>query len=214
MSTAGAYTAIHLVCLVYGILMGSALASYGCVIAERLPRGEALSRRSRCACGRQLQAVEIVPIFGWLLCRGRARCCGVRVPRSFLIAELLAGVVGGAAAGVGAVVATRGAPLLGAAIGVVGLASCLVVTVALRWPPRVNDRPQQPDPAEDAVGVPPRSTQTPSRRAHLGRAWPARPHPGAAEEKTTENQSHQRVSGHLPHVEMATGPPPSVGGTP
>jgi hypothetical protein len=186
MSTASAYTLIHVICAVYGILMGSALASYGCVIAERVPRGEALSRRSHCACGRQLKAVEIIPIFGWLLCRGKARCCGARVPRSFLITELLAGLMGGLAASVGAVVATRGAPLPGVAIGVAGLALCLVVTIALRWP-RMNDRPQDQPPG---------------------------PHPGAAEEKTTENQSHQRVSGHLPHVEMATGPPPSVGGRP
>lgn len=125
--------AVHLVMVVYGVLMGAALASYGCVIAERIPRGETLGGRSHCECGRQLRAVELAPVFGWLACRGRARCCGAKIPTGYLIAELLAGVLGGLAAGAGSVLVVRGSILLGVAIGVIGLAVCLGATVALRW---------------------------------------------------------------------------------
>lgn len=126
--------AVHVVWVVYGVLMGAALASYGCVIAERVPQGETLGGRSHCACGRQLRAVELAPIFGWLRCRGRARCCGAKIPAGYLVAELLVGLLGGTVAGVGSVLAARGSLLLGVAIAVVGLAACLGATVALRWP--------------------------------------------------------------------------------
>ena len=128
--------AVHVVWAVYGALMGAALASYGCVIAERVPRGETLGGRSHCVCGRQLRAVELVPVLGWLACRGCARCCGARLPIGYLVAELLAGVLGGTVAAVGSVLASRGSFWLGVALAVLVLAACLAVTVALRWPRR------------------------------------------------------------------------------
>lgn len=126
--------AVHAVWAVYGALMGAALASYGCVIAERVPRGETLGGRSHCACGRQLRAVELAPVLGWLACRGRARCCGARLPIGYLVAELLAGVLGGISATTGSVLAARGSLLGGVAVAVLGLAACLGVVVAARWP--------------------------------------------------------------------------------
>ena len=126
--------AIHVVWAVYGALMGAALASYGCVIAERVPRGETLGGRSHCACGRQLRAAELAPVLGWIACRGRARCCGARLPLGYLVAELLAGVLGGTSAAAGSVLAARGSLLGGVTLAVVGLTICLAATVALRWP--------------------------------------------------------------------------------
>lgn len=126
--------AVDVVWAVYGALMGAALASFGCVIAERVPRGETIGGRSHCACGRHLRAVELAPVLGWLACRGRARCCGARLPIGYLVAELLAGVLGGTVAAVGSVIASHGSLLLGVAIAVLGLAACLGATVAARWP--------------------------------------------------------------------------------
>lgn len=126
--------AVHVVWAVYGALMGAALASYGCVIAERVPRGETLGGRSHCACGRQLRAAELAPVLGWVACRGRARCCGARLPIGYLVAELLAGVLGGTVAAVGSVLASQGSLWLGVAIAVLGFAACLGATVTLRWP--------------------------------------------------------------------------------
>lgn len=74
--------------VLFGAVLGACLASFGCVVAERLPRRESLGGRSHCACGRQLHAYENVPILGWLALRGRTRCCGVRLPARYLIAEV------------------------------------------------------------------------------------------------------------------------------
>lgn len=80
---------------VYGALIGSALASFACVIGYRGPRHESFfGGRSHCACGRQLRAYENVPVLGWVRVWGRARCCGARIPVKYVAAEL-----GGAVAG-------------------------------------------------------------------------------------------------------------------
>lgn len=108
----------------YGALLGAALASFLCVLAERLPRHERIGGRSHCACGRQLRARENVPIASWLVLRGRTPCCGARIPVYYLAAEFL-GAVGCALAlalfGVG----------LGCALGALGLL-CLYGAGAVR----------------------------------------------------------------------------------
>jgi leader peptidase (prepilin peptidase)/N-methyltransferase len=67
--------------------LGMVLASFLCVVAERVPRGESLMGRSHCVCGRQLDGSENIPVFGWLLSRGRARCCGAKIPARYVLSE-------------------------------------------------------------------------------------------------------------------------------
>jgi leader peptidase (prepilin peptidase)/N-methyltransferase len=88
--------------VVFGFLMGGAIASFACVVVERAVTGESINGRSHCACGRQLKVYENVPIAGWLLSRGRARCCGAKLPASYLYAEL-AGAFGWAVCGLAGV---------------------------------------------------------------------------------------------------------------
>ena len=76
-----------------GGMLGGSLASFLAVVVERVPRGETLTGRSLCACGRVLRATENIPIIGWLAAGGRASCCGARIP-----AALLAGETAGVAA--------------------------------------------------------------------------------------------------------------------
>jgi leader peptidase (prepilin peptidase)/N-methyltransferase len=78
---------------VVAFVFGAAIASFLCVVAERLPRREPLGGRSRCACGRQLRASENIPILGWLRVGGRARCCNSRIPPSYLLSELAGGTI-------------------------------------------------------------------------------------------------------------------------
>ncbi|HEX6153937.1 MAG TPA: prepilin peptidase [Solirubrobacterales bacterium] len=71
---------------VWGLMVGSFLT----VVAHRVPRGESVvAPRSRCPeCGAQIAAYDNVPVFSWLLLRGRARCCGVSIPVRYPATEL------------------------------------------------------------------------------------------------------------------------------
>jgi leader peptidase (prepilin peptidase)/N-methyltransferase len=91
-----------------GLLVGAATGSFAGVVVERLPAGRTPNGRSVCVCGRQLRGWENVPLLSWLLLRGRARCCGARIPAWYLGVEAVAAAVGltaGAIAGVVGVVA-------------------------------------------------------------------------------------------------------------
>jgi prepilin signal peptidase PulO-like enzyme (type II secretory pathway) len=73
--------------------VGAALGSFAGVVADRVPRGESLGGRSHCVCGQQIAARDNVPIVGYLARRGRARCCGARIPWWFPAMELAGAVV-------------------------------------------------------------------------------------------------------------------------
>jgi leader peptidase (prepilin peptidase) / N-methyltransferase len=71
-------------------LGGLVAGSFISVVAHRVPRGESIvGPRSRCpACGTQIAAYDNVPVFSWLLLRGRARCCGARISPRYPLVEL------------------------------------------------------------------------------------------------------------------------------
>jgi prepilin signal peptidase PulO-like enzyme (type II secretory pathway) len=64
-------------------------ASFACVVAERGGRGERPDGRSRCVCGRVIPMYRNIPVVSWLLQRGRAACCGARIPAWYFLAEAL-----------------------------------------------------------------------------------------------------------------------------
>lgn len=76
-------------------LGGLVAGSFVSVVAHRVPRGESiLGPRSRCpSCGTQIAAYDNVPLFSWLLLRGRARCCGAPISRRYPLVELSLGVL-------------------------------------------------------------------------------------------------------------------------
>ena len=74
--------------VLYGVFLGGCLASFGCVVSERVPAGLGIGGRSVCACGRQLTALENIPVLGWARVGGRARCCDARLPVRYLLWEL------------------------------------------------------------------------------------------------------------------------------
>jgi prepilin signal peptidase PulO-like enzyme (type II secretory pathway) len=76
-------------------LFGAATASHIGLIADRLPRKEQFLRgRSHCEnCDRLLAWWEEFPFFGWLLCRGKCRSCGCKIPISYMILELTGGLI-------------------------------------------------------------------------------------------------------------------------
>ncbi|HEY6795551.1 MAG TPA: prepilin peptidase [Kineosporiaceae bacterium] len=65
----------------FAVPVGLAVGSFLNVVIARVPAGESVVRpRSRCpACGSPIAARDNVPLLGWLMLRGRARCCGARI---------------------------------------------------------------------------------------------------------------------------------------
>ena len=73
-------------------VLGAAAGSFLCCCADRYAAGEGLlpTGRSRCvACGHVLGAGELIPLFSYLLSRGRCRRCGGAIPRRCFAAEIL-----------------------------------------------------------------------------------------------------------------------------
>lgn len=87
------------VLLTLGFALAAALASFACVVGERVPAGHPVTGRSHCVCGRQLTARENIPVAGWVRARGVARCCGSRIPTRYVLAETGAGLAGLAVTG-------------------------------------------------------------------------------------------------------------------
>lgn len=81
---------LTVVAVAFGLVLGSFLN----VVIHRLPRGENIAfPGSRCpACGTAIRAFDNVPLLGWLLLRGRARCCKVAISPRYPLVELLGGL--------------------------------------------------------------------------------------------------------------------------
>lgn len=75
----------------YAFILGASVASFLAVVAERIPQRRSIGGRSRCVCGRQLTGADLVPIVSWVAQRGKARCCGSRIPTSLVIGEIACG---------------------------------------------------------------------------------------------------------------------------
>ena len=77
--------------LFFGLIWGSFLN----VVIYRLPREMSVVRpASHCpGCGKPIAGYDNVPVFGYLLLRGRARCCGVKMSPRYPLVELLGGLI-------------------------------------------------------------------------------------------------------------------------
>lgn len=76
--------------LVVVFFWGLAFGSFLTVVAHRVPRGESVvAPRSRCpGCGTGIAAYDNVPVFSWLLLRGRSRCCDSRISARYPLTEI------------------------------------------------------------------------------------------------------------------------------
>lgn len=76
--------------LVLAFVGGLVFGSFLTVVAHRVPRGESVvGGRSHCPrCGAQIAAYDNVPVFSWLILRGRSRCCGERISARYPLTEL------------------------------------------------------------------------------------------------------------------------------
>jgi leader peptidase (prepilin peptidase)/N-methyltransferase len=71
----------------FGLLFGSFLN----VVIHRLPRGQSIVRgRSMCPqCGKSIHWYDNIPLFSWLVLRGKCRACGWKIPARYPLVELL-----------------------------------------------------------------------------------------------------------------------------
>lgn len=77
--------------LFFGLIWGSFLN----VVIYRVPREMSVVRpASHCpGCGKPIAGYDNVPVFSYLLLRGRARCCGARMSPRYPLVELLGGLL-------------------------------------------------------------------------------------------------------------------------
>ncbi len=69
---------------------GACVGSFLNVCIHRLPKGESvITPASRCACGQPIPFWLNIPLVGWLLLRGRARCCGTKISVRYPLVELI-----------------------------------------------------------------------------------------------------------------------------
>jgi leader peptidase (prepilin peptidase)/N-methyltransferase len=82
---------LRVLAFVFGALWGSFLN----VVIYRVPRGMSVVRpRSHCpACEKPIAGWDNIPIFSYLILRGRARCCGAKMSARYPLVELIGGVM-------------------------------------------------------------------------------------------------------------------------
>src|SRR5215218_7692536 len=81
--------------LIVALFGGLVVGSFVTVVGYRVPRGESIvGPRSRCTtCGAQIAAYDNIPVFSWVVLRGRSRCCGDRISPRYPLTELGLGVL-------------------------------------------------------------------------------------------------------------------------
>lgn len=118
---------------VYLVLVALLMGSFINLAADRVPRGESLIRpRSHCrSCGRVLNAVDLLPVAGYVVRGGHCASCGVAIGLSSPVIEALCG---------GAMLAALRLLGLwpGALVGFVAIALVGAVAVGLRRLRRVT----------------------------------------------------------------------------
>ncbi len=75
-------------------ILGALLTSFYHVLGERLPKQETIQGRSHCdTCQHELRWIDIIPIFGYLINRGKCHFCNSRISICHLWIELLGGAL-------------------------------------------------------------------------------------------------------------------------
>lgn len=80
----------HLFAPLLFLVAGLVLGSFGNVLVARVPEGQPITGRSRCMrCLKTLGFSELVPVFSWLLQRGKCRGCDAPVSWQYPLVETL-----------------------------------------------------------------------------------------------------------------------------
>ncbi len=76
-------------------LLGTVMGSFfDCIAVRRARKESVIKGRSHCdSCGHVLGLVEMVPLLGFLITKGKCRYCKAKIPRDAFFAELAGGVI-------------------------------------------------------------------------------------------------------------------------
>ena len=87
----GYYIGIYIIAFLFGITIGSFLN----VCIYRLPAGESLTKKnSHCmTCGAYIKWYDLIPVFSWLILRGKCRACGSKISGRYILVESLTGIL-------------------------------------------------------------------------------------------------------------------------
>ncbi len=78
--SAAIHSYTHTVTVTFFILLGLIFGSFGSVLVMRLPEREGIGGRSKCPhCGTTLRVLSLIPIFSYLIQRGRCSECEARI---------------------------------------------------------------------------------------------------------------------------------------
>ncbi len=82
-------------CSIYIFILGTIFGSFFYVVGTRLPNNESLLRpRSHCTyCNHFLKWFELIPLFSYLILRGKCLKCNHKLSKEYLLYELFAGVL-------------------------------------------------------------------------------------------------------------------------
>lgn len=80
------------------VAVGLCFGSFLNVVIYRVPRGmSVIYPPSACPhCGARIRALDNLPVLGWLILRGKARCCGAPIAVRYPLVEALGGLLAGA----------------------------------------------------------------------------------------------------------------------
>jgi leader peptidase (prepilin peptidase)/N-methyltransferase len=83
--------------ILYSVLMflfGITFASFCHVVAFRVPKGESIGGRSHCpACDHELRFIDVFPLLGYFINRGRCHFCRAKIPFLHVLVELTGGIL-------------------------------------------------------------------------------------------------------------------------
>ncbi len=87
----GYYIGIYIMVFLFGITIGSFLN----VCIYRLPAGESLIKKnSHCmTCGTPIKWYDLIPVFSWLILKGKCRACGSKISGRYILVESLTGII-------------------------------------------------------------------------------------------------------------------------
>jgi leader peptidase (prepilin peptidase)/N-methyltransferase len=85
----------NLIIYIFVFAAGAVIGSFLNVCILRLPRGESLVKQnSHCmTCGAYIKHYDLIPIFSWLILRGKCRNCGAKISPRYMLIELLTAVL-------------------------------------------------------------------------------------------------------------------------
>ena len=85
---------LNILIYTYIFILGLIFGSFFNVVGIRVPKKETLLGRSHCpSCGKQLGVVELIPILGYIIVKGKCKDCKSPISIKYPVMELLTGIL-------------------------------------------------------------------------------------------------------------------------